>query len=117
MSAPDEGAIAEPQAAASDLDEPEFGVTTRKVDADATRVLPNGMLSAAAGGHILTRDREGRRIPEYAIYRAVLEVESSPGVLAGQSWRGRVVIRGRMQSVASPYMRQMLSVLVRESGL
>ncbi len=98
-------------------DGPVLRLRLLQVDADATRVLPNGMLSAAAGGHILTRDRQGQRIPEHAIYRAVLEVESSPGVLAGQSWRGRVVIRGRMQSLASPYVRQMLSVLVRESGL
>jgi putative peptide zinc metalloprotease protein len=87
-----------------------------QVDADATRVLPSGLLSAAAGGHVLTRASQGQHVPEAAVYRVVLEVTSDPGPLAGQSWRGRLVIRSQPRALGSQYLRQAMGVLLRETG-
>ena len=89
----------------------------RHIDADATRVLPNGMLSAQAGGHVLVRQRRDQLIPEQGLYRVSLAVKTAPDVLADQSWRGTVVIQGRWESPASRYLRSALSVLLREAGL
>lgn len=89
----------------------------RHIDADATRVLPNGMLSAQAGGHILVRQRRDQLIPEQGLYRVSLAVEAAPEALSDQSWRGTVVIHGRWESPASRYLRSALSVLLREAGL
>jgi putative peptide zinc metalloprotease protein len=88
-----------------------------QVDADATRVLPNGLLTAAAGGHILTRSQKSQHVPERSVYRVVLEVVSEPQVLAGQAWRGHVVIRGDAEPLALPFLRKLVAVFIREAGL
>ncbi len=95
---------------------PALRVTVTQVDADASRQLAHGMLAAQAGGDVLTRDRKGARVPEQAVYRVVLRVESAPHALAGRSWRGRVVIRAQSEPLALRYLRQVLTVLVREAG-
>ncbi len=87
------------------------------IDADASRVLPDGMLTAMAGGHILTRDSNGEKVPEQAVYRVVLDVADLPEEFLSQSWRGHVVIRGLAEAPAARYLRNLIAVLVRESGL
>ncbi len=96
---------------------PALRLTLRHVDADASRQLAHGMLAAQAGGDVLTRDRKGLRVPEQAVYRVVLEVVTPPGELAGRAWRGRVVIRAQGEPLAGRYLRQALTVLVREAGM
>ena len=96
---------------------PVLSVTVLQIDADASRHLPLGMLDAASGGHVLTRQQHGKRIPEAAVYRALLRVDGSPGALSGQTWRGHLVVRGDAQSLALPYLRQALAVVLREAGL
>ncbi len=86
------------------------------LDADASRVLGNGMLAAQAGGHVLTRPRGEQLVPEQAVYRVTLTVESPLDSLAGQSWRGRVVLHGRWEAPAARYLRNALAVLVREAS-
>ncbi|MCQ4345837.1 HlyD family efflux transporter periplasmic adaptor subunit [Pseudomonas stutzeri] len=86
------------------------------LDADASRVLGNGMLAAQAGGHVLTRPRGEQLVPEQAVYRVTLTVESPLDSLAGQSWRGRVVVHGRWEAPAARYLRNALAVLVREAS-
>ncbi len=98
------------------LEGPALRLTLQQVDADATRQLPHGMLAAQAGGDVVTRDRNGQRVPEQAVYRVVLQVDSPPGALAGRTWRGRVVIRAEGETLAGRYLRQALTVLVREAG-
>jgi len=98
------------------LEGPTVQVRLAHVDADATRVLPNGLLSAAAGGHILTRFSEGQHVPEAAVYRVVLELQSEAGNLSGQSWRGRLVIRSQARALAPQYLRQAIGVILRETG-
>ncbi len=99
------------------LEGPALRLTVQHVDADASRQLAHGMLAAPAGGHVLTRERQGQRVPEHAVYRVVLQVDSPPEDLAGRAWRGRVTIRGAGQPLAARYLRQALTVLVREAGL
>jgi len=95
---------------------PALSLRVARIDADATRVLPSGMLAAPAGGHVLIRESRGERVPELAVYRVVLEVESPGEALAGQSWRGRVVLHAEPESIAGRYLRQAASVLARELG-
>ena len=87
------------------------------IDTDASRVLHNGMFAAQFGGHILTRERNGLLMPEQGVYRVVLEVQSPLGELAGQSWRGTVVVHGRWEAPAWRYLRSALAVLLREAGV
>ena len=96
---------------------PALRLTVQEVDADASRQLAHGMLAAQAGGDVLTRDRKGQRVPEHAVYRVVLRVDSPPEALAGRAWRGRVVIRAEGEPLAGRYLRQALTVLVRETGM
>ncbi|MCQ4316478.1 HlyD family efflux transporter periplasmic adaptor subunit [Stutzerimonas zhaodongensis] len=86
------------------------------VDIDTTRVLDDGRLAAQSGGHVLVRERRGQLIPEQGLYRVTLAVESPIGALAGQSWRGTLVIHGEAESLAGRYLRNALSVLLREAG-
>jgi putative peptide zinc metalloprotease protein len=96
---------------------PALRLTVLQVDADASRQLAHGMLAASAGGDVLTRERQGQRVPEHAVYRVVLQVDSPPADLAGRAWRGRVTLRAAGEPLASRYLRQALTVLVREAGL
>lgn len=91
-------------------------LTVSRIDDDATRMLPNRMLAAQAGGHILVRERHQRIVPEHTIYRVTLRVDGDAGVLSGQAWRGTVVIRGAWQAPAWFFLRNALSVLLRETG-
>jgi putative peptide zinc metalloprotease protein len=88
----------------------------RHIDADATRVLPSGMLAAPAGGHVLVRQRRDQLIPEQGVYRVSLAVRDVPATLADQSWRGTLVIKGRWEVPAARYLRSALAVLLREAG-
>lgn len=97
-------------------DGPTLPLTVTRIDADATRVLPNHMLSAQFGGHVLTRERAGRITPEQTVYRVTLAVDGPTGALSGQAWRGHVVIRGSWQAPAWPYLRHGFAVLLRETG-
>ena len=95
---------------------PVLELRVKHVDADATRVLPDGLLAATAGGHVLTRARDGELMPERAVYRVSLAVDSPLGALEGQAWRGRVVIAARAEAPGLRYLRSALAVLVREAG-
>lgn len=89
------------------------------VDSDATRVLPRPELAAQLGGHLLTREKNGQLVPERAIYRVTLLVESNSPALAvvgGLSWRGKLTIHSNWEAPAWPYLRQAVAVLVREIG-
>lgn len=85
------------------------------VDQDASRVLPRPELAAHMGGHVLTREKGGQLLPERAIYRVTLEPQGSvPADWNQLSWRGRVTIHAEWSAPASRYIKQGLSVLMRE---
>ncbi|MDO9217528.1 MAG: HlyD family efflux transporter periplasmic adaptor subunit [Lacisediminimonas sp.] len=87
------------------------------VDADATRVLPNAMLAAIHGGHVIVREKNNQVIPEQAMYRVTLAVEDDPTSLSAQAWRGRVAINGTWEVPGWRYIRNALAIVVRESGM
>lgn len=95
---------------------PALPLTVTNIDADASRVLPNGMLAASAGGRVITRDRKGQRVPEFSVYRVALRVDTADSQLSAHSWRGTVTIGGDWESPAWRYLRNVLGVLVRESS-
>lgn len=95
---------------------PGLALTVTNIDDDASRVLTNGMLASSAGGHVLTRDRRGQKIPEHGVYRVALAVDAPSSALTGQSWRGRVVIRADWNPLAWRYLRNALAILIREAG-
>ena len=86
-----------------------------RIDPDATRQLPEVMLSAQHGGQIVTRERNGKLIPQQAIYRVVLEVQPH-GSRTAHVLRGRVVIDGERKSVLGDYLRTAMTVVIREAG-
>jgi putative peptide zinc metalloprotease protein len=96
-------------------------LTVSNIDADATRMLPDGMLNAMAGGHILTRPVQGGHAPDGSFFRVVLRADdtevSAGNEFASQAWRGKVVFRADAEAPAARYWRNILAVLVRESGL
>ena len=89
------------------------------VDRDASRALPRPELAAHLGGHILTREKAGQLLPERAIYRVTLAMPSGaalPVELASRSWRGKLTINARWETIGWRYLRQMFSVLIQEVG-
>ena len=86
------------------------------IDTDSTRVLRNGLVAATAGGTVLVREAHGQVIPERAVYRVTLRVESPVEALLGHSWRGRAVILAQGEAPATRYLRAALAVIVREAG-
>jgi putative peptide zinc metalloprotease protein len=86
------------------------------IDQDATRALPNGMLSVPAGGSVLTRVQDGALVPERAVYRVTLQTEESPQSLQGHSWRGKVVLHGSWEAPGLAWLRSALTLVWREAG-
>lgn len=86
------------------------------VDRDATRSLPDGLLTTVAGGHVAVRIQDGKRVPDQAIYRVLLAVRSDPETLANRKWRGHVAIDGAWAPLAAPFVNRAVGVLLREAG-
>ncbi len=95
---------------------PALELRVANIDADASRVLNTPMLAASAGGRVITRDRNGRSIPEQSVYRVILDVRSPSPDLSDRSWRGRVAIRADWEAPAWRYIHTAVAVLVREFG-
>jgi len=91
-------------------------LTVTAIDQDASRLLPRPELSSTLGGHVLTREKQGQHFPERAIYRVVLATQEPPGALNTRSWRGKLTIHGSWEPPLWRYLRQALTVAVRESG-
>lgn len=101
---------------ADGLEGPFPPLTVMAVEPDATRALQNGMLAVAAGGSVLTREKDGTLVPERAVYRVTLAADGEPGSLQGHSWRGRVVIHGSWEAPGLAWLRAALALLWREAG-
>lgn len=99
---------------------PALYLSVQSVNRDASRVLPRNELAAHLGGHILVRDQQQSLIPERAIYRVQLAVnpQDLPSLarMREHSWRGHLSIQAEWEAPAARYLRQVVAVLVRESG-
>ncbi|OGB34357.1 MAG: secretion protein HylD [Burkholderiales bacterium RIFCSPLOWO2_12_FULL_61_40] len=101
---------------ADGLEGPVLTLTVSAIDQDATRILPNGQLAAQFGGSVMTREKHGQLVPERAVYRVTLDVNSEVGALVQQSWRGHVVIHGRWEAPGLAFLRAALVLVWRELG-
>ncbi len=86
------------------------------VDRDSTRVLTDAALAAQFGGSIVVRERQGQLFPDRGLYRVTLSVTDDLAQLAGQSWRGTVVIHAVWEAPALKYIRHALALIWRETG-
>jgi putative peptide zinc metalloprotease protein len=86
------------------------------IDADASRSLPEAELSSLYGGGIAVRERSGLLHPERPIFRINLKAGNGGEVVAGRTWRGRVVIAGRWSAPGWRYLRAALTLFRREAG-
>lgn len=85
------------------------------IDDLATRLLPDPELASVYGGPLPVRAlQSGGLVPEIPVYRVRLEPLSP--VDPHPMLRGRVLIEGERESLAARAWRQLLGVLVRESG-
>jgi len=118
----DEDAIATVQVGQTAMFYPDSGVSgvlklkVSSIDSDASPVLHRRELASVLGGHILTREKNGVLVPERAVYRVALDASDVPEDLQLQSWRGQLVVHAQWSSPAGRYVRQVVSVLVREFG-
>lgn len=95
---------------------PMLTLTVSSIDRDAAHILPRKELASALGGHVLTREKNGQLVPEQAVYRVAFDVQDMPPSMQALAWRGRINIHADWQSPANRYVRQVISVMVREFG-
>jgi putative peptide zinc metalloprotease protein len=118
----DEDAIATVQVGQTAMFYPDSGVggvlklKVSSIDHDASPVLPRRELASVLGGHILTREKNGVFVPERAVYRVALDVSDMTDQLQQHSWRGHLVVHAHWRSPADRFVRQIVSVVVREFG-
>lgn len=118
----DEDAIASVDVGQTAMFYPDSGVggvlklKVTSIDHDASHVLQRRELASVLGGHILTREKNDLFVPERAVYRVTLDAPVVPTNLQQQSWRGHLVVHAQWSSPAARYVRQVVSVLVREFG-
>ena len=86
------------------------------IDQDAARTLPRRELASVLGGHVITREKNGVLMPERAVYRVTLELQNMPEDMQDLSWRGNLMIHADLASPIARYLRQIMVVLVRETG-
>ncbi|MDL2355021.1 MAG: site-2 protease family protein [Pseudomonadota bacterium] len=86
------------------------------IEQDGARVLQRAELASQFGGSVMTREKHGQLVPDQAVYRVTLLVETPPGRLAQHSWRGHVVIHGRWEAPGLVYLRSAMALMWRELG-
>ncbi len=86
------------------------------IERDVTRALTDAELAATAGGHILVRQQNNALVPERAIYRVRLKVNTPSIDLYKTNLRGSVVIYGWPHSLIGEFLRGGAGTLIRELG-
>lgn len=92
-----------------------LSLRVEQIDRDATRFLPDGMLSSSRGGAMPARERGSLIVPDRAVYRVALRITESIGANTS-SQRGQVVIYAEATTLLGDYLRAAVGLLVRESG-
>jgi len=91
-------------------------VVVSRVDSDATRQLPEGVLASTMGGDILVRQAKDQWVPERSIYRVILKPMHNSEILPVNYSRGDVVIYADAESWLGKYAMNIAAVLRREVG-
>lgn len=96
---------------------PAAGVTVLSIEPSATRDIPQLELPTTMHGGILPaqKDRDGRIVPEQALYKIHCRVQTED--IPAQALSGRLSLTGKRQSFAARLWRSALGLAIRESGL
>ena len=94
----------------------ELAVKVVRIDRDATRFLPEGILASTKGGALLVRESDKHLVPETALYRITLSLTGTYQPNQPQILRGHVVLMGRPKAHLDEFLRSAAALFVRESG-
>ena len=93
-----------------------MNLTVRSVTPGAIAVLEAPELASIHGGGVAVRQGpDGRLVPEGAVYRTILDMDSGIAVSSGPR-RGSVTISGDRESTMSRIWRRAVAVAMREAG-
>ena len=88
-----------------------------RIERANARILAEPYLASRFGGGIPVREiKSGEWVPESTVYRVTLEPDGAP-VAPARVLRGHAVLSGAPESLAARAWRQVVAVVVRESGL
>ena len=118
----DEADVARVHAGASAVFLPENGgakvqLVVQSVSPTAIAALDDRTLASVYGGGVAVRpEKDGRLVPEAAIYRVILEVIHPPAGNAPELRRGWVTISGNRASLIVRIWHRAIALAVREAG-
>ena len=91
-------------------------VRVERIDRDATRILPEGILASTRGGALLVRETSDSLVPETALYRVTLSLDAPYAPDTAQILRGQVVLLGTPVAFLEEFSRAATALFVREAG-
>jgi putative peptide zinc metalloprotease protein len=95
-----------------------FDLIVDRIDRDASRSIPERILTAAHGGLLLAREKDGVLIPAQSLYKVTFRVTNIDKQSPPQGERrGLVVIYGRPATLLGDFVKTAGALLVRESGM
>lgn len=97
-------------------DRAELPLRVARIDRDATRVLPEGILASTHGGALLVRETSHLLVPETALYRVTLTLEADYAPGRPQILRGIVLLSGTPKSYLEETGRAARALFVREAA-
>ncbi|MBS0452375.1 MAG: HlyD family efflux transporter periplasmic adaptor subunit [Proteobacteria bacterium] len=92
-------------------------IDVTRVGAAAVERLDIWMLASALGGTVPALLKEGKPLPEQAVFEVVARTHDGAAMPAPLTEiRGEMQVRGRARSLAALFLRRVAHVLVREAG-
>ncbi len=95
---------------------PDVPLEVVRIEADASRTLPEPELANLFGGGVVVREKNAQLHPDRPVYQVTLRVRSADATAHQHSWRGKVVFHGRWSMPAWRYLRHAAAVIRREAG-
>ncbi len=86
------------------------------INHDVTRRMNSGFLASTRGGQIPVREVNDQFIPERAIYKVSLLVDSDVPVSRPRILRGSIIINGQAKSYFDDFITSAGALVVREAG-
>ncbi len=93
----------------------ELPLRVERIDRDATRILPEGILASIHGGQLLVRPSGHDLVPETALYRVTLSLETPYSPATPQILRGHIVLQGTPIALLAEFTRAAAALLVKEA--
>ncbi len=94
----------------------ELPLRIERIDRDATRILSDGILASTRGGKLLVRESGQSLVPETALYRVTLSLETAYAPNNPQILRGQVVLLGTPAGFLDEFARAAAALFVKEAG-